>query len=380
MLNESIVNAIDAQDPLQSIMLPHLTNHELVSLSHTCRFFREFTSEERQQRAFEKLIKLAASGKMFEIFYEVQRLVNANPKLLLQAGNVTTRGGTEIIGTTLYEFFLGSGYPEAAELIAPYFTKIIDKDGKSIGEAERIRQYERYRPYIEQLRQEVNAYKKAYEDAGNSAYKSIYKPAYDLRSLIDCIINSSQEDITAELKQTEGYNSELREWMCAFREAINESQRNRTEGMHYAHYTTIMQVLDLLHEKWDELSSNVPPDTRSRKRLVFSQIFGYLQLVGLPARERFVFARAFEDKELSSECRYYQYPERKFFPNFDFSNLVCTGLGFLFGIIGCHAQVSGGRAEWVRLFKAHVEQKLEALESYVHAVADRDNSVQMRTS
>jgi len=269
----------------------------------------------------------AASG-LKEDIATIINIVEANPCLLQYRGDVVTRGGTKIIGTTLYEFFLGSGYPEAAEEIGKLFALLPD------GEAERIRQYERYKPQIEQLTKDIQAYKQAYETAGNSAYHSDYeklgcKLAYDVKPLIDLIIKSSQADITAELQQTAGHNSELRRAMDAFREAINYSQKSRKDGMHYAHYITIMQVLDLLHEKWDTLSYN--KTNYNKCRLVFSQIFGYLELVGLPAIDRFKFANAFfSDEGLSSQCKF----SSDIFPDFAFSNLDCTDLGFKFGIVG----------------------------------------------
>ena len=110
--------------------------------------------------------------------------------------------------------------------------------------------------------------------------------------------------------------------MCEFRETINESQRERTKGMHYAHYTTIIQVLHLLAEKWRALSEHY--QNCDKCILVVSQILGYLKLVGLPAMERFAFARDFHNKELSAAGRYE--PNRRV-QDFDFSNLVRTGEG-----------------------------------------------------
>ena len=70
-------------------------------------------------------------------------MLEANPKLLLQAGNVITPGGDEIRRVTIYEFLLGAGDYELAKKVQDYFSKI---EG---GEQQRIHQYERYRPHIE---------------------------------------------------------------------------------------------------------------------------------------------------------------------------------------------------------------------------------------
>lgn len=356
-----------AREPLQRYMLPFLPKLNLGILSQTCRFFHKLT-------LFNKLIRAAASGEQKDINVVVA-MIKVHPGLLLERGDVVTRGGTKIINTTVYEFFLGSGHTEAllAMRDANLFA-LLPGDG----EAERMHQYDRYRPHIEQLREDVQAYAQAYQQAGN-AYESTYEPdreynpSYHLiKPLIEFIIASSQADVTAELNQTEGHESELRNKMCEFRETINESQREITEGMHYAHYTTIMLVLHLLVEKWAVLSHNY--SNYDKCRLVISQIFGYLELVGLPARERFAFARDFDDKELSAACRYG--PNRRV-QDFDFSNLVRTGLGFSFGIIGDLRDRHGGSLFFVAArFKSHVEQKLDALGAYAHAAADRN----MRTS
>src|SRR3990167_7477005 len=187
------------RDVLMTHMLPYLTNPTLKSLSETGRFFYyELTP-------FERLMRPAASGEQKDIDV-VLAMIKANPRLLLQRGDVVTRGGTKIINTTVYEFFLGSGHTEAllAMRDANLFA-LLPGDG----EAERMHQYDRYRPHIEQLREDVQAYAQAYQQAGN-AYESTYEPdreynpSYHLiKPLIEFIIASSQADVTAELNQTE---------------------------------------------------------------------------------------------------------------------------------------------------------------------------------
>ena len=346
------------RDVLMTHMLPYLTNPTLKSLSETGRFFYyELTP-------FERLMRPAASGEQKDIDV-VLAMIKANPRLLLQRGDVVTRGGTKIINTTVYEFFLGSGHTEAllAMREADLFALLPD------GEDKRMHQYDRYRPHIEQLREDVQAFQDRHE---------VRAPAYDSSLLIDLIIESSPADVTAELNQTKGHESKLRKAMCDFREVINKSQRERTEGMHYAHYTTIMQVLHLLDKKWRELSHN---NTNYDKcKVVFSQIFGYLQLVGLSFMDRCAFARDFSDKKLSVECIYNPGCRLQ---DFNFSNLPCTGLGFTFGIIarwpwwrGRRAVSDGSLAD----FKLSVEQKLDALGTYAHTAADRDTSVERPAS
>ena len=63
-----------------------------------------------------------------------------------------------------------------------------------------------------------------------------------------------------------------------FRKAIKP--KRKTVGMHYDHYTTLMQAFDLLASEWKELSAN---ETNYDKcRVVYRQIMGILQLKGYP--------------------------------------------------------------------------------------------------
>ena len=199
--NELTEYAIAAKDPLEANMLSFLPDkRDFMSLSQTSGLFRELT-------LFKKLIVLAASGEQKDINVVVA-MIKVHPGLLLERCDVVTRGGTKIINTTVYEFFLGSGHTEAllAMRDANLFA-LLPGDG----EAERMHQYDRYRPHIEQLREDVQAYAQAYQQAGN-AYESTYEPdreynpSYHLiKPLIEFIIASLQADVTAELNQTEGH-------------------------------------------------------------------------------------------------------------------------------------------------------------------------------
>ena len=106
------------------------------------------------------------------------KMVEENPRLLLQAGNVMTRGGVSVTRTTLYEFFLGEGDPDAAKIIEFGFAKIPN------GENERRSQYERYKPSIEAMAKQIES----------------KQPEYDLRPLFEIIKKSTPADITAALE------------------------------------------------------------------------------------------------------------------------------------------------------------------------------------
>ena len=68
-------------------------------------------------------LRLAASG-IEEDMVELVKMVTANPRLLLQAGNVVTRGGVPVMRTMLYEFFLCEGDPDGAKPIEFGFAEL----------------------------------------------------------------------------------------------------------------------------------------------------------------------------------------------------------------------------------------------------------------
>ena len=230
-----------------------------------------------------KALRLAADG-MEKALNELAAMLDKNPRLLLQAGNVMTRGGQYVKHVTLYEFFLGAGDPDAAKRIEPYFAKIKDEDAKPVnGEGECVRQYERYRPHIEALAKQLES----------------KQPAYDLKSLLNSIKQSAAADVLAALNKDMTHESILRDALIQFRKAVR--LKKVAVGMHYKHYTTLMQAFDLHYEEWKTLSNNCT--NYDKCDLVWRQIIGYLQR-GLPHIDRFAFARAFNDKERTLEFRY----------------------------------------------------------------------------
>jgi hypothetical protein len=280
-------------------------------------------------------LRLAASGLEKDIATLVE-MVKANPRLLLQAGNVVNRGGFDARRKTLYEFFLGEGDPASAKRIEFGFAEIPN------GENERIRQYERYKPHIEKLAKQIE----------------LKKPAFDLKPLIDIIKKSSPADITAALNKDMKHESVLRDMLIAFRNAVRP--KREIVGMHYKHYTTLQQALDLLYDEWKELSSNYT--NFGKCRLVWRQIIGYLQR-SLPAVDRCAFARAFDDEERTLNFKY----EDGTFPdvtNID-EELDFVGVGFDEAIFGWRREGARSSGGWRRaLWKTHVEQKLQTCRTY----------------
>jgi hypothetical protein len=151
-------------------------------------------------------------------------LLEANPKLLLQAGNVKTPGGDEIRRVTIYEFLLGAGDYELAEKVQGYFSKIEN------GEQQKSRQYERYRPHIEGM---------------------LKQQPYDLTELIKIIKEASAEDVGALLNKDMTRESNL----CTAIIQFHKDWAPRIlikPCMHY-NYASFQHAFDILDQEWDNL-------------------------------------------------------------------------------------------------------------------------------
>jgi hypothetical protein len=280
-----------------------------------------------------KALRHAALGTKADID-ELVKMVDANPGLLLQAGDDVTRGGVEVSRTTLYEFFLGEGDPVGAKQIEFGFAKLPH------GEDERIRQYERYRPHIEALAKQIES----------------RQPVYDLRPMFEIIKNSSAADILEalninDLNREATRNTPLRKEFAKFRRAV--SPKRKAVGMHYEHYTTLIQALELLNDEWQALSHNYT--NYDKCRLVWRQIIGFLQL-RLPGVDRFAFARAFDDEARTVSYKY----DAGSFPDAPAAGeLVLSGLGFDEAIFGARLGGIGGGTGWAWLRGSSAAARLE---------------------
>lgn len=265
--------------------------------------------------------KLARSGTTEDMLL-LAAMIEHKPHILLQRGFVTTRGGVHVSGVTLYEFFLGEGDPVGAEKIQFGFAKIQN------GEDERIRQYKRYQPQIEAL---VKQIKKK-------------KPAFDLRQLYNIIKKSSLDDIAEALyindpNRKVTRNTPLRIGFAKFRRAV-QPKRKTAGQMHYEHYTTLQQAFDLLFDenRWKKLTDKYT--NYDKVLLIWRQIIGYLELKGLPSVDRFALARAFDDQERTTQCKY---DDNGSFPDAgsEDGDSILSGVGFNVAIYGARNGTCG---------------------------------------
>jgi hypothetical protein len=190
----------------------------------------------------------------------LKKMLDANPRLLLLAGNVQTPGGDEVRRVTLYEFLLGDGDDELAGIVQSYFAQINN------GEQEMIRQYERYRPHIEGI---------------------LTQEPYDLSPLIELIKKATPEQVTALLNKDMTGDNELCKALSQFRKDWAPKVLTKP-CMHY-NYASLQHAFELLDREWANLykASN---DNYDKLHLVWRQLIGF-EMRRLPGIDRCVMAQ-----------------------------------------------------------------------------------------
>lgn len=150
--------------------------------------------------------------------------------------------------------------PRAKFFCATYFSKI------EHGEQERMRQYERYRPHIENM---------------------LTQKPYDLLPLIELIKKASPEEINALLKKDTTGESELCNAIIQFRKDW-APQIMLKPCMHF-NYASLQHAFDILHREWYNLykASGNNPDMIN---LVWRQLIGF-EMRRLPGIDRCVMAQ-----------------------------------------------------------------------------------------
>lgn len=271
---------------------------------------------------FEKAIKHVARGELSEVkavLEEASRMEDKTKlkKLLLLSGTVVTRCGLIVKCKTLLECALGEGDREMIEMIKSYFPMFVN------GKNEMEKQLERYRPCIEAMQNQ--------------------KPE-DLTWLFDIIKKSPAKDVLAELAEGNeydvNYQSELRTALNKFREQkLDPKVRVITKPRMHCNYQNLRHAYDMLDalkelSDWDDYCLKVG--------LVSMQVIGWIQLIELPAYERYLFARGQVESEAAGKKieveRNVNYKHGTgSFPDFDEAFIKShSGLGF-----GVYSSISG---------------------------------------
>ncbi|HDV5785708.1 TPA: hypothetical protein RJD83_002686 [Legionella pneumophila] len=186
-------------------------------------------------------------------------LLDINPRLLLQAGNVQTPGGDEVRRVTIYEFLLGAGDYELAEVVQAYFDNIPN------GEQERIRQYERYKPHIQGM---------------------LDQNPYDLKPLIELIKNATPAQVQSLLSKDMTGEDALCKAFIQFRK--DWAPKVLTEPCMHYNYASLNHAFKLINDEWSNLykASNQNFD---QINLVWRQLIGF-EMRRLPGFDRCVMA------------------------------------------------------------------------------------------
>ncbi len=206
-------------------------------------------------------------------------------------------------------------------------------------------QIERYRPCIEEMQNQ--------------------KPD-DLTWLIEIVKKSSLADVAAELATGADYD---KTYQSPLRDALNKFRAEKLDPKHrviatpqiHCNYQNLAHAFDLREREWDNLEEG---NNYDRILLVTQQIIGFIELVELPAYERYVFARGQSEREIEirgimRSCKY-KYGDGEF-PCYDASLVAShSGVGFMArGSQGWPQLIAAGA-----MYKTYVEQKLQTCRTY----------------
>lgn len=204
-----------------------------------------------------------------------------NPRLVLEAGDVTTSAGLLVKRTTPLECALGAGSPEISEMIHDAFERIRDEKDSIVEGAIKVRneQYARYRKHIEGM---LN-----------------YKP-YDFTWLLEVIKASHPEDITAALNNDMSRQNKLTDALLRFRKQFTPDKI--AVGMHFnynehCNYQTIIRAFEIADLEYNNLVEGV---NVSKYRLFAKHIVDVIAL-NCCSEERFLFARDCFDNAIAGK-------------------------------------------------------------------------------
>lgn len=188
------------------------------------------------------------------------KMLDTNPRLLLQAGNVITPGGDEIRRVTLYEFLLGAGDYDLAEIVQGYFSEIEN------GTQERLHQYERYKPHIEGL---------------------LTQKPYDLAPLVELIKKATPQEIAALLNKNFTGENDLCKAIIQFRK--DWAPRVLLKPCMHYNYASLQHAFKLLDDEWSNLYKESGHNF-DKINLVWCQLIGF-EMRRLPGIDRCVMAQ-----------------------------------------------------------------------------------------
>ena len=211
-----------------------------------------------------KLLRHIAYGNLLA----AKAMLDADPRLVLQAGYTETPSGLKVLHTTPLECALGAGDPEMAKMIAPYFEAKVIEGGASV----RDEQYAHYRQHFEDM---LNPDK---------------NPPYDFTLLIEALSAARPEDVRAMLNHDMSRDCILRDVLEQFRKDFTPGSIK--SGMHF-NYQHLLRAYEVYEQSWDNWHRT--PGLIYDKLELFSRlIIGFIQR-SLPAIDRMVYAQSLGD-------------------------------------------------------------------------------------
>ncbi|VEG89798.1 hypothetical protein [Legionella spiritensis] len=282
----------------------------------------------------------------------VKTMLDANPRLLLQASDVITPSEDTVAYVTPYECALGAGDVEMAVEIASYFSRIKG------GQTDRASQYARYKWHIDHMP---------------------HQPVYDFKPLFQIINNSSDDDVRAALNKNFEHPGTLNDALMEFRKAFKPGIIK--SGMHF-NYMNMLQVLETFHLAFQESDNVVFND--DRYHLGWLQVCGFI-MRGLPACDRQALAQGLQNIVLlkkpvtrSFKCSIGD----KELPVKEYDSM---GFGFDFTIneLGCRTEkrFNSDIYHFISLLETYYQTKLEGLQNLYIQNDDKDlNHIQEQKS
>lgn len=188
----------------------------------------------------------------------VKLMLDNNPLLLLEAGNVEDAIGNEIIRVTPYECALGAGNGSLANLIASYFPKL---DG---GEEERARQAALFEPFFKN--------------------PNLKKGIYNFDNLLNAILNASASEVRDALKLNFSSESQLASEFNKFRSHF--SPKKIYNGLHIE-YGDLLEAMRCFVNNFKNLYLRSGKN-QDKLLLFWIQVVGFIQR-GVPMGDRTTF-------------------------------------------------------------------------------------------
>jgi hypothetical protein len=199
--------------------------------------------------------------------------------LLLPTETTETRGGLTAKNTTLLECACLAGDPGIVAMIKPYFSEVKEENKKGM-EREMERQLARCKRCIDAMEKQQ---------------------AEDLTWLFKVIVEASARDIDEELKTGDQYNwkyesllrTALNKWRQAKLDPSNrviDVLRKPRMFCNYQNWIHVNQYLDTEWDRnqWGDLILN--GNNYGKIYLILRQLRGFIELIELPAVDRFAFA------------------------------------------------------------------------------------------